>query len=451
MKPFFVIFLIFSAASNAQAQGYDVPLDSLSEWTGKKSIRVVSNIEDLNTDKEFLALLGRLTVNGFDVKFGSSGPIDEGLTLEVLQVRDKTALSIKSTDSQKYFLSVLIDKANQDGGEIRAEAYTPSILPLPEDFSPKMVEALPRPSQKDSQLVFLSDSALVLGLFDGGRVKRIDELTSGIKNSKAIFLSVGQSDSDPNPEVAVVWGQDRDISGKGQYTKIFSQLFEISGQTLQEESEKAENVALRFINNQLHTQRYELLQGDIGKIAVTSGKQTNARNDSVVPADAGNMIFSYFPIDNATSIIVNEANLELRNSSWKSSPQLGLGKVSSPRLTKRLKDRKIITSPDYAFSVNEEHLSIPRKAVVNNGSVVTYLRKRRPGLSGLTSASGPDSLIKASWDSDTPESGFSISPMHEISSFIIDFSYVKNRGAFRLLVLTNEESDNQGARKIYIY
>ena len=121
-----------------------------------------------------------------------------------------------------------------------------------------MVEALPRPSQKDSQLVFLSDSALVLGLFDGDRVKRIDELTSGIKNSKAIFLSVGQSDSDPNPEVAVVWGQDRDISGKGQYTKIYSQLFEISGQTLQEESEKAENVALRFINNQLHTQRYEL-------------------------------------------------------------------------------------------------------------------------------------------------------------------------------------------------
>ena len=86
MKPFFVIFLIFFAASNARAQGYDVPLDSLSEWTGEKSIRVVSNIEGLNTDKEFLALLGRLTVKGFDVKFGSSGPIDEGLTLEVLQI-----------------------------------------------------------------------------------------------------------------------------------------------------------------------------------------------------------------------------------------------------------------------------------------------------------------------------------------------------------------------------
>ena len=451
MKPLFLIFLVFFAASNAQAQGYDVPLDSLSEWTGAKSIRVVSNIESLNADKEFLSLLGRLTVKGFDVKFGSSGPIDEGLTLEVLQVRDKTALSIKSTDSQKYFLSVLIDRANQDGGEIRAEANTPSILPLPEDFSPKMIEALPRHGQKDSQLVFLSDSALVLGLFDGDRVKRIDELTSGIKNSKAIFLSVGQSDSDPNPEVAVVWSQDRDISGKGQYTKIFSQLFEISGQTLQEESGKAENVALRFINNQLLTQRYELLQGDIGKIAVTSGKQANARNGSVVSADAGNMIFSYVPVDNTTSIIVSEANLELRDPNWKSSPQLGLGKVSSPKLTKRLKDRKIITSPDYAFSVNEEYLSIPRKAVVNNGSVVTYLRKRRLGFSGLTSASGSDSLIKASWDSDTPESGFSILPMHEISSFIIDFSYVKNRGELRLLVLTNEESDNQGARKIHIY
>ena len=86
MKPLFLIFLVFFAASNAQAQGYDVPLDSLSEWTGAKSIRVVSNIESLNADKEFLSLLGRLTVKGFDVKFGSSGPADEGLTLEVLQV-----------------------------------------------------------------------------------------------------------------------------------------------------------------------------------------------------------------------------------------------------------------------------------------------------------------------------------------------------------------------------
>ena len=65
MKPFFLIFLVFFAVSGAQAQVYDLPLDSLSEWTGKKSIRVVSNIDGLSADKEFLALLGRLNIKGF--------------------------------------------------------------------------------------------------------------------------------------------------------------------------------------------------------------------------------------------------------------------------------------------------------------------------------------------------------------------------------------------------
>ena len=137
--------------------------------------------------------------------------------------------------------------------------------------------------------------------------------------------------------------------------------------------------------------------------------------------------------------------------SWPTSPRLDLGKVSSPRLTKRLEDREITTSPDYAFSVNEEHLSIPRKVVVNNGSVLTYLRKRRSGFSGLAPASGSDMLIRARWDNSELESGFTVFPMYELSSFIIDFSYVKSKGESRLLILTNEEDDSQGASQIYIY
>ncbi len=65
-----------------------------------------------------------------------------------------------------------------------------------------MVEALSWSDREEDQLVFLSDSSLVLGVFDGKRIKRVDALTSNLKDSKAIFLSVGQSDSDPNPEVA---------------------------------------------------------------------------------------------------------------------------------------------------------------------------------------------------------------------------------------------------------
>lgn len=451
MKPFFVIFLVFFAVSGAQAQGYDLPLDSLSEWTGEKSIRVVSNIDGLNADTEFLALLGRLKIKGFDVKFGGSGSADEGLTLEVLQVSDKIAVSIKSTDSQRYLLSVLIDEGDQSGAELREEVNFRGVLPLPADFNPKMVEALPVSDREDGELVFLSDSTLVLGAFDGNRIKRVDTLTSNIKNSKAIFLSVGQSDSDPNPEIAVVWGQDRDISGKGQYTKIYSQLFEISEQKLQEETKKSENIALRFINNRLHTQRYELLQGDIGKVAFASRKGGDVRDDSIVLSNVEKMIFSVFPIDSTTSIVVNEENLEVRDPSWESWPRLDLGKVSSPRLTKRLEDREITTSPDYAFSVNEEHLSIPRKVVVNNGSVLTYLRKRRSGFSGLAPASGSDMLISARWDNGELESGFTVFPMYELSSFIIDFSYVKAKGESRLLILANEENGSQGASQIYIY
>jgi len=451
MKRFLAILVCLFAVLDAQAQGYDLPLDSLSEWTGEKSVRVVSNIDGLNADTEFLALLGRLKIKGFDVTFGGSESADEGLILEVLQVSDKIAVSIKSTDSQRYLLSVLIDEDYQREAEVREEVNFRGVLPLPADFNPKMVEALPVSDRENGELVFLSDSTLVLGVFDGNRIKRVDALTSNIKNSKAIFLSVGQSDSDPNPEIAVVWGQDRDISGKGQYTKIYSQLFEISGQKLHEETKKSENIALRFIDNRLHTQRYELLQGDIGKLAFASRKGSDVREDSIVLSNAKEMIFSIFPIDTTTSIVVNEESLELRGPSWESGSRLDLGKVSSPRLTKRLEDREITTSPDYTFSVNEEHLSIPRKVVINKGSVLTYLRKRRLGFSGLTPASGSDILIRARWDNGDPGSGFTVFPVYELSLFIIDFSYVKAKGESRLLILANEKDGNQGASQIYVY
>ena len=451
MKPFFLIFLVFFAVSGAQAQVYDLPLDSLSEWTGKKSIRVVSNIDGLSADKEFLALLGRLNIKGFDVKFGGSGSSEEGLILEVLQISDRIAVSIKSTDSQKYLLSVLIDENDQSEVALREEVSSRSVLPLPEDFNPKMVEALSWSDREEDQLVFLSDSSLVLGVFDGNRIKRVDALASSLKNSKAIFLSVGQSDSDSNPEIAVVWGQDRDISGKGQYTKLYSQLFEVSEQELREETKKTENIALRFINNQLYTQRYELLQGDIGKPAFAFAEGGDVRGDSIVLSNAEKMIFSVFPVDNTTSIVVGEENLELRSPSRKPWPQLDLGKVSSPRLTKRLEEREITTSPDYAFSVNEEYLSIPRKVIVNNGTVLTYIRQRRSGFSGLAPASGADKLIRARWDNGGLDSGFTVFPIYELSSFIVDFSYVKNKGKSRLLILANQENSSQGANEIYIY
>ena len=79
----FVVFLF--VLPNALAEGYDLALDSLSEWTGNKTIRVVSNVPDLDKNTEFLALLGRLSVRGFDVNFGRSGFSDEGLVLEVLE------------------------------------------------------------------------------------------------------------------------------------------------------------------------------------------------------------------------------------------------------------------------------------------------------------------------------------------------------------------------------
>ena len=47
--------------------------------------------------------------------------------------------------------------------------------------------------------------------------------------------------------------------------------------------------------------------------------------------------------------------------------------------------------------------------------------------------------------------GFAVFPMHELSSFIIDFSYVKAKGKYRLIILANEENDSQGASQIYIY
>jgi hypothetical protein len=252
-----------------------LPLDSLSEWTGKKAINVVSNVPDLDKDTEFLALLGRLSVKGFDVNFDHSEFSDEGLILEVLEVQDKIAISIKSFDSQRYLFSTLVDQVGHATSFTDTRTFPQRILPLPLDFKPKRVAALSMSAREDGRLVFLSDAKLVLGSLKANNIHIIDELQSNIKDSKAIYLSIGQADSDPNLEVAVVWGQDRDISGKGQYTKIYSQLFEISEKGLGEESERKEDVAIRFIDDELYAQRYELLNGDIGKLmaaALKSGK-----------------------------------------------------------------------------------------------------------------------------------------------------------------------------------
>lgn len=140
------------------------------------------------------------------------------------------------------------------------------------------------------------------------------------------------------------------------------------------------------------------------------------------------MIFSVFPIDSTSSMVVSEENLELRNPSLKSWPRLDLGKVSSPRLIKRIEDLEITKSPDYAFSINEEYLFIPRKVIVNNGSVLIYLRERRSGFSGLAPASGSDKLIRARWGNGDLDSGFTVLPMYELTSFIVDFSYIEYKG-----------------------
>lgn len=444
----FVTFLL--VLPNAFAESYNLPLDSLSEWTGEKTVSVVSNVSDLDNDTEFLALLGRLSVKGFDVNFDHPGLSGEGLILEVLEVQDKLAISIKSGDSQKYLFSTLVDQAGQVIPS--NDTYPSRILPLPLDFKPKRVTALPMSARENSRLVFLSDTKLVLGSLKADNIHMIDERPSNIKDSKAIYLSVGQVDSDPNPEVAVVWGQDRDISGKGQYTKIYSQLFEISEKGLGQESERKEDVAIRFIDNELYAQQFELLNGGIGKpmaASLTDGNISIIEEISSLPADQD--IFSIFPVGDSEWIVVSESYLELQTLGQDSFARLELGKVSSPKVAKRLMDREVISSPDYAYSVNEKYLSIPRKVVVEGGKVITFVRKRRSAFAGLSSASGSDVMVSASWDSDSSNSGFSLTPIREIESFLIDFSQVKTEGESSFLVLTNEEDDSQGASHMYIY
>lgn len=446
----FVAFLL--TLPNAFAESYNLPLDSLSEWTGKKTINVVSNVPDLDEDSEFLALLGRLSVKGFDVNFDHSGFSDEGLVLEVLEVQDKLAISIKSVDSQIYLFSTLVDRAGHATSITDTDTFPQRILPLPLDFKPKRVAALSMSAREDGRLVFLSDAKLVLGSLKADNIHIIDELQSNIKDSKAIYLSIGQSDSDPNLEVAVVWGQDRDISGKGQYTKIYSQLFEISEKGLGEESERKEDVAIRFIDNELYAQRYELLNGDIGKLmaaSLKSGRISVSEEVSSLPADRE--IFSIFPVSDSEWINVAESYLELQTSGRDSVARLELGKVSSPKVAKRLMDRKIISSPDYAYSVNEKYLSIPRQVVVEGRKIITFMRKRRSAFAGLSSASGSDVIVSASWDSNSPSTGFSITPIREVDSFLIDFSRVKIGDKSALVVLANEENGSQGASHIYIY
>ena len=114
-------------------------------------------------------------------------------------------------------------------------------------------------------------------------------------------------------------------------------------------------------------------------------------------------------------------------------------------------DRKIISSPDYAYSVNEKYLAIPRQVVVEGRKIITFMRKRRSAFAGLSSASGSDVIVSASWENSSPSTGFSITPIREVDSFLIDFTRVRIGDKSAFVALTNEEDGSQGASHIYIY
>ena len=183
--------------------------------------------------------------------------------------------------------------------------------------------------------------------------------------------------------------------------------------------------------------------------SLKSGRVSVSEEVSSLPADRE--IFSIFPVSDSEWINVAESYLELQTSGRDSVARLELGKVSSPKVAKRLMDRKIISSPDYAYSVNEKYLSIPRQVVVEGRKIITFMRKRRSAFAGLSSASGSDVIVSASWDSNSPSTGFSITPIREVDSFLIDFSRVKIGDKSALVVLANEENGSQGASHIYIY
>lgn len=115
MARIITFFLFLLLASGVLSRSNDISLDSLATWNGEKTIRVVSRVPDLVDETEFLALLGRLSMRGYDVKFVGAEYSGEGLVLEASETGGEVIISIKAPGSPKL-LSRGISSAPQNRG-----------------------------------------------------------------------------------------------------------------------------------------------------------------------------------------------------------------------------------------------------------------------------------------------------------------------------------------------
>ncbi len=451
MARIITFFLFLLLASGVLSRSNDISLDSLATWNGEKTIRVVSRVPDLVDETEFLALLGRLSMRGYDVKFVGAEYSGEGLVLEASETGGEVIISIKAPGSPKALVTGYIERATKSRTVDDFQAFTRKTLVLPADLHPQKVEALSvSGSGNGAEILFLSDSSLSSGRMGDDGLSIIDQARSGIEESKAIYLSVGQADKDPNIEIAVVWGQDRDISGKGRYTKFYSRLFEWSGQRLRGEGSDIEDLVLRFIDGRLYGQRREPLSGTDGDLMLVSLDDGKLQFAEESESFSGRNIFSFVPVRASDMIHVDEGSLEWHTSTVDDHLRLELGAVSYPVVFVQSDEREIITTPEPAFSINEDQRPVPRKVVTEEGEGITFLRKRRTGFAALSSAKGTDVLIGFNRESEALSSIMSVRTVWEVDAFIIDFFHFESGGRPVFGVLTNEETDSEGATSLEV-
>lgn len=434
----------------AQASGWESIWQRLESWEGPRHVAVRTNLEQPYANDAYRRLVNGLTERGFTVipkTGGEADPDREGLIVELLETG--TGLVVALSRASRAADHALLAVQPVIPAEPTGPATPARHIAL--QGEPKRVAALTSSGDRVLDLVLLHDDRLEWVSVEGQRVVTRARFASHVKGSRALYVDAGNVDADPREEIAVVWGQDWDVTGKGTRTRLSGRMLEVGDGGVSAEGPPLE-AYLQTTNGQVLAQRRRDFKAYTGRVLQLTKDANGFALGSAAPVRDEGWLYELIALrDGVVAAWTGTDRLALhapnasRGQEWIVDQ---LGKVLHPAVAVRLRERQVVTTPDPSSSVNEKYIPLPRRLIVQDDSTLyTIERGRSSRLSGVLESSGQDRVVRLIL---TPQGLRREQPFPAVERYILDFALVSRSRNSAVVLLTNEKPDGSGQASLVI-
>ncbi len=451
------------AWEGAAAAGLESVWPKLEAWDGVRAVTLSTNLENPYAEEMYRQFVNGMTERGFSVvPLSDAQKQNEGLVAELLETKTGIVLAISKASDHTLLLVESVSSYRTEGDSAqrqtaRASANNAPTKPNTRTIKlaghPQQIAALPVTADTGLNLALLYDDRLEWVAVEGDKALTRAQFPSGIKASRSLYVGSGELDGDPGHEIAVVWGQDRDIVGKGTYTRLFAQMVETRERELQSESPLMDNVYIRVVNDRVLAQKSQQNEAFSGPVLSMTTDVDRFDLNGVEPGWEGYWLYEITPMtDGSVAAWSQPGELSLFSPGETAGPSIGeLGSVMHPAVAVRLSERRMVSAdPAPASSVNETFEPLPRRVIVRQSELYTIERGRKSRLAGLLEPSGQDRIVRMR-RSAASEGIVKEEPFVAQDQYILDFTIESHpNGEASVVMLTNKKSDGSGPASLVV-